>query len=86
MNKEKLESLLHEMETYDLARVIEDDYYRIMIGCPKEEANQRILDLIDDVLIVETFCASPDIERYDLAIICRDKRVKLADNIILNGV
>ena len=77
---------LHSMECYELVRIIDEDYYRQMIACKADTdaVSQVILDLIDEILDVEAVCAK--IERYDLAIICRDKRVNIADQICLNSL
>lgn len=85
MNKEAiLIDNLKSIECVELIKIMEDDYYREMIGCSKEEANERIMNMIDETLEVEQVASSTDVERYDLAIICRDWRVSLADRIILD--
>ena len=84
MNKDKiLINNLKSLECDELIKIIEDDYYREMIGCSREQANEKIMNLIDETLEIEIVAASPDVERYDLAILCRDYRVSLADRIIL---
>jgi len=77
---------LKSLECTELIKMMEDDYYREMIGCRREEANEKIMNLIDETLAVEVVAASPIVERYDLAILCRDYRVSLADRIILEDL
>lgn len=83
MNKATLISNLRVLETDELKRIIEEDYYRQMLNCSKENTNSVIMNLIDELLEVEQTAANPTLERYDIAIICRDKRVELADQIAL---
>jgi hypothetical protein len=75
---------LKSLECTELIKMMEDDYYREMIGCHSSEANEKIMNLIDETLEVEIVASSKDVERYDLAVICRDYRVSLADRIILD--
>jgi hypothetical protein len=86
MKKEKkdlvLINKLKSLECVDLINMMENDYYREMVGCRIEDANEKLMNLIDDTLEIEIVAASTDVERYDLAIICRDHRVSLADRII----
>lgn len=84
MNKATLISNLKVLEATELKRIIEEDYYRAMIACRKEDTNKLILDMIDELLEIEGIASSLTLERYDLAIICRDHRVTLADQIVLS--
>jgi len=75
---------LQGMECHMLVRIIDEDYYKQMAACTVGQVNNIISDLIDEILEIEA--AAAKIERYDLAIICRDKRVTIADQIALNSL
>ena len=78
------EQILMAMECHELVTILETDYYRQMIAARPTDEQKVIFDLIDDILVTEKICAK--IERYDLAIICRDRRVQLADHIALESL
>jgi len=84
MKEKTLMANLHSMESHELTRIIDEDYYRQMAACHVDQVSNIIGNMIDEILEVEAVCAK--IERYDLAVICRDKRVSIADQIALKDL
>jgi len=79
------ELLLDDMSTAQLRAVIEEDYYRACIQGRQihEGADQAKLDeLISEIITTEENCVK--LERYDLAILCRNMAEELTMNLDLN--
>ena len=79
INKQASIDALKGMEGHELINIIDTDYYRTMMHCQAEEMNGAIDRLITELVDVQEGCAIA--ERYDLAILCRQKLAELADNI-----
>ena len=79
INKQASVEALQGMETHQLIRIIDEDYYRTMIHCASEEMNDGIDRLITELVDVQEGCGLA--ERYDLAIVCRKKLSELAMQI-----
>jgi hypothetical protein len=74
--KEDLIDVLEGIESPELIRIIDEDYYRSMIACKPADTTNVIDGLITELVNVQEGCAKA--ERYDLAIICRTKLTELA--------
>ena len=74
--KEELAHMLKDMMPADLVSIIDEDYYRAMIACRPEYADDVLDELITDLIGVQDGCVKAD--RFDLAIICRTKLSDLA--------
>ena len=81
-SKEQLAQELQDMQLHELRTIIDTDYYRSMIACRKEDVNLTIGRLLDDLMLVKEGCVKA--ERYDLAILCRDKEVEMAMGLDLS--
>ena len=82
--KEDLIDVLAGMESPELIRIIDEDYYRSMIAC-KPADHCTVLDgLVTELVNVQEGCAKA--ERYDLAIICRSKLTQLAERMKLEDL
>ena len=75
---------LYDMTVAELRSFIEEDYYRACVEHrPKgAEFNSKLSEIITSVHKVELKCAK--IERYDLASLCRDTNIELAEQRDLN--
>jgi len=75
---------LYDMTVAELRSFIEEDYYRACVEHrPKgAEFNSKLDEIITNVHKVELKCAK--IERYDLASLCRDTNIELAEQRDLN--
>jgi len=67
---------LQGMETHELCRIIDEDYYRSMIGCKPDEVSSIVDRLVTELVDVQMGCALA--ERYDLAIACKGRLTALA--------
>lgn len=82
--KEDLIDVLAGMETPELIRIIDEDYYRSMIACQPADHCTTIDKLVTELITVQDGCAKA--ERYDLAIICRTKLSQLAEQMKLEDL
>jgi hypothetical protein len=67
---------LKGMETYDLAKIIDEDYYRSMVACKANEVSSKVDALVTELVDVRHGCAVAD--RFDLVRVCTSKLSQLA--------
>jgi hypothetical protein len=79
INKEASIAALAGMTTAELINIIDEDYYRSMIGCTEDNADSVIDSLVTELVSIQEGCALA--ERYDLAIACRGRLTALAMQI-----
>jgi hypothetical protein len=79
INKKASIEALKGMESYELIKIIDEDYYRVMIACSPEEMNDGIDKIITELVTVQEGCGLA--ERYDLAIVCRTKLNELVEQM-----
>lgn len=74
--EEQLSHMLKDMMPADLVSIIDEDYYRAMIGCRPEDHAHTLDALITELVEVQDGCAKAN--RFDLAVVCRGKLNSLA--------
>lgn len=75
-----------ELECVDLISMLDARYSYLMHLANTEHHmthERAIKDLIDEIIDIEQLTINLKVERYDLAIICRDYRITVADEIAI---